>query len=317
MNTADISKPKKLQPLLSLLSLIFLFLICVAIGQTVAWMFLSALYKYPMADIRNFTLHPSQYAHGRMALLLFQAIGTILFGFILSVLVWQKLIEKERFAAFFHTEKQNTASLMGLAVAITLFSGPFNSIFITLNKNMKLPAFLEDLETQMKAMEDNVGEMIKYMTDFQTPAEIGMALLVMGALTGIGEELFFRGAIQHKLVKWFKSPHLAIWLASAIFSFFHFQFYGFIPRMLLAALFGYMYYWSGNLWIPIIAHAFNNSFTVLALHFTKSSPEAQKMIESDENMPIPAIIISVLLTIYLLYLFKKKADEVAIDETSS
>ena len=48
-----------------------------------------------------------------------------------------------------------------------------------------------------------------------------------------------------------------------MFSAIHMQFYGFIPRMLLGALFGYALKWSGSLWLPILMHFTNNALAVI------------------------------------------------------
>ena len=63
--------------------------------------------------------------------------------------------------------------------------------------------------------------------------------------------------------------HIAIWTTAIIFSAMHFQFYGFIPRVLLGAFFGYLAFWSGSLWLPIFAHALNNSLVVLSTWLVK------------------------------------------------
>jgi membrane protease YdiL (CAAX protease family) len=87
-------------------------------------------------------------------------------------------------------------------------------------------------------------------------------LFVVAILPAIGEELIFRGAFQKLFSQLFKNKHIGIWLAAALFSAIHLQFYGFIPRMLLGAIFGYLLYWSGSLWVPIWAHFVNNAMGV-------------------------------------------------------
>jgi membrane protease YdiL (CAAX protease family) len=137
----------------------------------------------------------------------------------------------------------------------------------------------------------------------------------MGILTGMGEELLFRGAVQRKFMDWLGNHHVAIWVAAAIFSAVHMQFYGFIPRMLLAALFGYLYYWSGNLWIPIIAHASNNTITILAMYFTKNMKEAKALVESNDIMPLPYVLISFMLTVGILYYFYTYTHNLRVQKT--
>src|SRR5690606_21183338 len=99
--------------------------------------------------------------------------------------------------------------------------------------------------------------------------ELILGILVIGVLAGIGEEYLFRGILQPKLHIYTGNAHAGIWLAAFIFSAIHFQFYGFLPRLMLGALFGYLYYYSGSLVYPIIAHILNNVFTVVAVYLSK------------------------------------------------
>ena len=82
-------------------------------------------------------------------------------------------------------------------------------------------------------------------------------------MPAIGEEFFFRGVLQRLFSEWFRNAHVAIIVTAFIFSAIHFQFYGFIPRFLLGLFLGYMFYWSGTLWLPIIIHFINNGLAVL------------------------------------------------------
>jgi membrane protease YdiL (CAAX protease family) len=93
-------------------------------------------------------------------------------------------------------------------------------------------------------------------------------LILIAFLPGIGEELVFRGILQKHIGGIFKNPIAAIWISAFIFSAIHFQFEGFFPRIVLGATLGYLYYWTGNLWVPMIAHAFNNGFQIALIYFT-------------------------------------------------
>lgn len=77
-------------------------------------------------------------------------------------------------------------------------------------------------------------------------------LVVMALMAGITEEFLFRGALQRIIGQWTANHHIVIWSAAILFSAFHLQFYGFLPRMLLGAYFGYLLYWSRNIWIPVL-----------------------------------------------------------------
>ena len=104
-------------------------------------------------------------------------------------------------------------------------------------------------------------------------ADLIIMILIVGVLTGIGEEFVFRGVLQRLFLDKFRNPHIAVWITAVIFSAVHFQFYGFVPRMLLGAFFGYLLVWSGNIWLPIIAHALNNSFSVAGAYIQQRAGE--------------------------------------------
>jgi membrane protease YdiL (CAAX protease family) len=90
-------------------------------------------------------------------------------------------------------------------------------------------------------------------------------VLIIGVLTGFCEEYLFRGVVQNVFVAWLRKPHVAIWLTAFVFSFVHFQFYGFLPRLVLGVLLGYLARANGSLWPSVAAHIFNNSAVVILL----------------------------------------------------
>lgn len=92
-----------------------------------------------------------------------------------------------------------------------------------------------------------------------------LSLLIMAALTGLAEELFFRGAMQRLLESRPMSVHVAIWIAAFIFAAMHAQPVGLLPRTLLGALFGYVTVWSGSLWTAVACHALNNALALITL----------------------------------------------------
>jgi uncharacterized protein len=102
----------------------------------------------------------------------------------------------------------------------------------------------------------------------KTPILLIANLIIIAVLPGIGEELIFRGILQKQVGLMLKNPIAAIWIAGFIFSAIHLQFEGFLPRMALGVVLGYLYHWTQNLWVPIIAHAFNNGIQVIVIYYT-------------------------------------------------
>jgi membrane protease YdiL (CAAX protease family) len=101
-------------------------------------------------------------------------------------------------------------------------------------------------------------------------------------------------------VRAFKNPHLAIWTTSIIFSAIHLQFFGFVPRILIGAFLGYLYYWSGNLWIPVIAHFINNGLQVIGLYLFQRGVITYN-IESTESAPLAVVAVATILMLLILY----------------
>lgn len=132
------------------------------------------------------------------------------------------------------------------------------------NQEMHLPEAFAGFENWCRAMERMAEEQTEGLLNSTNIGVVLMNILVIGVLTGIGEEFFFRGALQRMLIHCNVNPHAAIWTAAIIFSFLHFQFFGFVPRVLLGVWFGYLYWWSGSIWVNVIAHALNNSFVIVS-----------------------------------------------------
>jgi uncharacterized protein len=196
------------------------------------------------------------------------------------------------------------ASVVTLLITglIVFFSFGPNSLFMEWNQKVVFPEFLKDFEKFAREMEDAAADQTKTMTNFSTLLDLVVGILMIGILPAIGEELVFRGIIQNELFRGTRNIHLSIWTAAILFSAIHFQFYGFIPRMMLGALFGYLYYWSGSLWLAIFAHFFNNTAQVVALYLFQHG-DLKYDIESSDSIPISAVLSGTIITAGLLYYF--------------
>ena len=134
-----------------------------------------------------------------------------------------------------------------------------------LNQQMELPAFMAPIEHWMRTQEDLAERLTLKLLSNDSPWTLLANLLVIAGAAGVTEEFLFRGALQRVIGRWTANPHTVIWIAAALFSAFHIQFYGFLPRMLLGAYFGYLLYWGKSIWIPVFAHFCNNAFAVIGM----------------------------------------------------
>jgi len=190
----------------------------------------------------------------------------------------------------------------GLLLMFSIF--PLIQYTNVLNHAIRFPDWITDMESST----ENVIEAILKM---DSPLELIINVLIIGLIPAIGEELIFRGIVQQTILSRLKErPHLAIWITAIIFSAIHFQFLGFIPRMLLGAVLGYLFYWSRSLWVPIIAHFANNSIQVVMVYFF-----ADKIPELDPDnlpdVPVSGALISLIIAVgigYFLSKYKKTPD---------
>lgn len=115
----------------------------------------------------------------------------------------------------------------------------------------------------MKSSEEQAARITEAFLIMTSPSELLFNLFMIALIPAIGEELLFRGIVQNIFSRWLKNNHAAIWLSALLFSAMHMQFYGFIPRLMLGVMLGYLLVWSGNIWWPIIAHFVNNAAAVI------------------------------------------------------
>lgn len=203
---------------------------------------------------------------------------------------------------FFKGKRLYTTTLFITPLIVLSFMG-INSFFVQWNADLHFPGFLKSFEDWAREKEDYAAELTMFMTEFKSMGELIIALFVIAVLPAIGEELVFRGLIQNELKHLTQNVHVAIWVSAILFSAFHLQFFGFVPRLLLGALFGYLYYWSGNLSMAVLAHFTNNAVAVLSLYYYQQGT-LEYNVESTEAFPLSVILTSGIFTSLLLYYFR-------------
>jgi membrane protease YdiL (CAAX protease family) len=150
-----------------------------------------------------------------------------------------------------------------LTVAIMALSFPLINALALWNESLHLPSFLSDIEAWMRTAESQAMQITEAFLKVDHWSGLWINILIIGVIPALGEELLFRGVIQKELFSKYGKIHLSIWITAFLFSAIHLQFLGFIPRFLIGGLLGYLFYWSGSIWLPIIAHFVNNAGAVI------------------------------------------------------
>lgn len=190
---------------------------------------------------------------------------------------------------------------------IYVISYAFVSFLSQWNKGFRLPESMSGLEQAFRTMEDAAGQTTRLLLSGKTIGTLLLNLSVVAGLAAISEEMFFRGALQQYLREWTRDDHMAVWVTAAVFSLVHFQFYGFLPRLFLGAILGYLYVYTANLWVPIAFHFVNNALIVI-LYFVGGG---SRWVEQMEEMPadgryLVAALASALCTVLLFRAYRRR-----------
>lgn len=220
----------------------------------------------------------------------------------------------DRPASLLAIDRGIAPSLAILAVLAMVVGIPAMDALVAWNESMTLPESLSGLESWMQDKEEAARQSVDILLGGTSVGDHIVSLLIVAVLAGFSEELFFRGALQRLMASGRMNPHIAVWLTAFIFSAFHMQFYGFFPRLLLGAYFGYLLWWSRSLWLPFMIHMFNNALVVSATwHKHKaellglSDGETSGMFSGISFDSPWVVALSVLLTAFAVYALRKKA----------
>jgi membrane protease YdiL (CAAX protease family) len=150
-----------------------------------------------------------------------------------------------------------------LTAILIVFAQPIIGWAGELNSYLSLPEGLSSIENWMKNAETQ-GELITeaFLSTTSTSGLL-VNIFMIAILPAFAEEILFRGVLANLFKDWTKNMHVAVFLSAFIFSAIHMQFYGFLPRFLLGLALGYLFFWSGSLWLPIVAHFINNFLSVI------------------------------------------------------
>ena len=237
-------------------------------------------------------------SHANRSVLILLSCFSTLFRFMIIPSLYLLLTDKTSLRFFWISGKVRfTPMLLTIMVVLTLL--PVTSILIDLNYRLEFPNWLSEVEAYFKNGEEKAYHLTSHLLVFREPKDLTIVILIVAIIPGIAEEFLFRGIVQSQLQNILKNRHYAILFSAALFSFFHFQIYGFIPRMVLGMLLGYIFYWSKNIWYPVIMHITNNLIGVLGFYFlgSKITPD------SGNSMTIllmfPSVVVSVLMILNL------------------
>lgn len=238
-------------------------------------------------------------------LLLSASIVQALLAFCLPALITAKF-SSDHPLSFLSLDRGIGLRAIAGVIIVYILALPALNFLINWNESIHFPEWCGSLETVLREMEDANSGVAEKMLETSSFSGIIINIVVIGILTGFSEELFFRGALQNVFTEGRVSKSVSVWFCAFIFSAIHFQFFGFFPRLLMGAFFGYLLVWTGSLWPCVFAHALNNSIVVV----TTALPSCLGFVNPDnfgvvDNDSFPWIALSGSVATALFFYFFK------------
>lgn len=295
------------QVLRSWQQLLYLFLLwvgCTIIGLAISLGLVALLYDRGMA--MNMIQMSHTDAPGFIgAFRIFLGLGNTLFVFLAPAIIFTYYILQDP-AAYIGARNYFPKVLLLVVLAFMILFLPVIEITSFYNQNMTLPASWHGFEKWIRDTEKENEALVHIILDMKTGLDLALSLLIVAVFPAVAEEFFFRGCMQRIFEQMTKNVHAAVWITAFIFSFMHFEFLGFVPRMLLGAGLGYLYAWSGSIWPSVLAHFINNGFAVVGLYlyqhkYISTNPD-------DNQLSFPHLwmyLLSFALSILALLLYRK------------
>jgi len=287
-----------MHPSLQFLLLVAILVVALIIGTVIGLVIVYA--AFGMNTMEAITTLNLNAPHFVSALWVVQFAGTTLP--ILATPVFFSFVVMHDPASYLRTSFRFPVQLLVIVLVITFFSFPLIEFLTNVNQHIALPSWLKWLEANQK----NEEKLMTAMLSMKSIWDVIYDVLFIGLLTAVVEEFMFRGCLQTVFERWTKNIHAAIWITAILFSAFHMDFYGFLPRVLLGALFGYFVAWSGSVWTSVWAHFLNNGTVVVVTYLYQSK---HSKISPDDNhvFNYPAYTISLIIILFLFWIYRRVA----------
>ncbi|WP_158990978.1 CPBP family intramembrane glutamic endopeptidase [Mucilaginibacter sp. L196] len=298
----DIKQNVGIHPFFQMLILFSLLIGLVMVGFFVASAIITAKYgANTMTDVMAYNISN---AHALNGLWILQIVSTTIPLFITPIFFAWVIVREPH--EYLRDTPKFPLVLLGIAFIIMFFSMPLIELLSNINQSMVFPHFLKAVEDWMRSTEASAQKAQDAMLKMNTLGDMFFVLAVVAFLTAIAEEFMFRGCLQTIFVKWTKNQHAAVWITAFLFSAFHFEFFGFLPRMMLGVLFGYFVVYSGSIWPAVVGHFVNNGTDVV---ITYLSQHKKININPDDQhvFNYAGYIISLIIILFLFWVYRNIA----------
>ncbi len=245
-----------------------------------------------------------------------QTIGAFTIFFIPPIVL--AILMSKKPAAFLGFTKIISGKQVFLIILLTIGAMLLAQTVQELNQQIPLPAALMKMA---KDLEKEYNASVAAMANLNNIKDYLLALLVIAFFPALFEEVLFRGGFQQIVYGWSKNAWTSILITSIIFSLFHFSILGFLPRLAISIILGWVFYYSKNLWLNILLHFLNNALIVSIMYSMKLKGEIIAEAPKTAQNTMPEFLIWLPVSIMMCYLllssFKKESERIISENTIS
>ena len=296
---------RDLPPYLKILALIMVmivtFLIVLALGVAISIPFFGRNLFENLALVADYS-DPQTVA----ALKYFQIVNQI--GAFIAPAIIFVILTDDFYSRYLCLDKRIGRLSIIFGFMLLLISLPFINWLVQINNEIHLPSYLARIEKWMRNSEDSAQKLTDAFLYTSTWGGFMVNLLMIAVLAAVGEELIFRGILVRLFREWTGNIHLAVIIPALLFSALHLQFYGFFGRLVLGIILGYLFIWSGSLWVPVIIHFLNNAMAVVISFLDKRgliSTDLETFGSSENNLVITGSFLLTVFSMGVIYLHEK------------
>ena len=299
---ADIARFFRFDDQPPLIQLIFSFCIVIVAGNVLFWLFIMAgSFLFGLAPGKMVLIPGSDTdVKGRMILKYIQFSQQIGL-FLLPTLIVSHLIRNNN-ESFLKLDRSLSGMKLLAVIFLALFLIPVLNYTGVLNSRMVLPDAFSGIQKWIATKEDQASRITELLITSSGALTLALNIFILAVVPAISEEFIFRGLMQQLMKRVLRSSHAGIWVTAIIFSSIHFQFFGFLPRLILGLVFGYLFYWTGSLWYSVIAHFVNNIIPVIYAYFSGWKAVSEQVTANGNipgGFPVVAILLSGLILFYI------------------
>ncbi len=275
------------------------------LGALISFSLVAALLHIPIADMQKVIMQPEYASMAQLANALASIIAFGLPSIALAMMAKGNWYTHLGFTTI--KSYQQIGIVILLALTGLILSGALGSLTEKIPIPTHFKNWAENLEAQYKKAMLSMTHMNSFM-------DLAYALLAVAIIPAIIEEVYFRGTLQKIVLDLTGKPYAAIILTAIFFSAIHFSFFGFLSRMALGMVLGYIYHYSKNIWLPILLHFLNNGIAVVTLYLIRNNPaKVDQMM--DDNLPIYWGLLALVGVYYLLKKLKNTHSNAGLEKS--